>query len=157
MVITTRNMSLSLSPLAASLAALTALAGCGGPDAGMYGTVKTGPRCLPTDGQPEPVAGAHVALSCPNKPNLLVAVTDARGRFGVAAPTTAMTTDPACELVVEKEGYVSRHYPLMEVCWDAQGGLPASRTDAAMNHPNCHLLGASALLVRDPGAKGETP
>lgn len=134
--------------------ALTALAGCGGPESGMYGTVKTGWHCLSGDGQPQPVAGARVALSCPNKPDLIVAVTDARGKFGVAAAATTMTTDPACELVVAKEGYVSRRYPLMEVCWDAPGG---SRYDTSMNPVHCWLLGASALLVRDAGSKGATP
>ena len=145
---------MSHSSLAALAAALIAIAGCGGPEAGMYGTVKTGWHCLPTDGEPQPVAGAHVALSCPNKPDLIVAITDARGRFGVPALATTMTTDPACELVVAKEGYVSRRYPLMEVCWDAPGG---SRFDPSVNPVHCRLLGASALLVRDADPKGTTP
>ena len=136
---------------------LGALAGCAGPDYGMSGTVKTGSHCQASDGLPQPVAGARVSFTCPNRPDLMVATTDARGRFAAVATAEAMSTDPACQLVVEKPGYLTRRYPLLEVCWDARGGSAPVPSGTPVNPSSCRLLGATALLVPDASAKGGAP
>ena len=147
-------------PLLATLLGAALLGGCVEPQFGMRGTVRSAAPCpagSSRDGSaPPPVVGARVTFSCPNKPDLLVAVTDAEGRFEALTKPATMSHDPGCALVVEKEGFATRRYSLEEICLDSRHGATPSMSPEH-NPEQCHLVGASALLAPATAPKAGTP
>jgi hypothetical protein len=93
-------------------------------------------------------SGAIVTVTCSDQDEPLVTTTEVGGRF-VLEPDDAL--GPSCAVTVEKEGYVTRRYSMVDICAHAMDGGRACEAGSLTAH----------LVPRppapDPGAASDAP